>query len=154
MFKNIKIVFFDFDDTLWIWKRNVENRNHEEILLKDLYKDSIYNEYSGNIPQKMVELVDDLIKNDIKVYCVSICNNSLEVSRKKVFLEKYYNKQLANNLIGVYSLEEKLNIYNAISKEFDVLHNECAVIDDNIQSLRNCKKDNYNVFSSLEIIVQ
>ena len=35
MFKNIKIVFFDFDDTLWIWKRNVENRNHEEILLKD-----------------------------------------------------------------------------------------------------------------------
>lgn len=152
MFKNIKIVFFDFDDTLWIWKRNVENRNHDDILIKDLNEELIYNNTLGIVPPEMVKLVKNLTNNGVIVFCVSLCNNTLEVNRKRKFLKENYNEEISKNLIGVCSQEEKINIYNAISNFYNIEHLNCAIVDDNIKSLRECKKEKYNIFSSLELI--
>ena len=60
------IVIIDFDNTIWIWKRNIlYGSERPNFLMKRLVGSSIYQAKNGFIPEAMIGLLNYLIENRV-----------------------------------------------------------------------------------------
>lgn len=100
---SIKVVIFDFDDTLAIHKDKnyIKHRNQNEDNLLNYYLNAYLNPktfYETIEPCLILESLQKLIKiceaNNIKMYCVSGMKFSFHLKAKQHFIHKYYSDNI------------------------------------------------------------
>ncbi len=135
--ENIKIVIFDFDDTLAIHKDkdySKHRRENEENYLGyylNAYKnpDIFYEDIEPCIKSDVLySFIDDLRSKHIKMYCLSGMKFSFHLKAKQFFINKYYGEDI--EVISTASQELKINGVKIIQKLNDCKLEEILFIDD------------------------
>lgn len=140
---NIKVVIFDFDDTLAIHEDKYFNIHRMESEEKYLgfylnaykYPDIFYEQIE---PCKrndiLYEFVNNLRKRNIKMYCVSGMNFSFHLKAKQSFVNKHYGKDI--EVISSSSQELKLESVKIIQRINNCNLDEILFVDDRIDVIK------------------
>mgnify|MGYP004460636633 CR=1 FL=1 len=147
----IKVVIFDFDDTLAVHRnRDYQERRceSEESLIgyylnAYLYPNSFYNDIEPcDISESIFKLVNILRKNNVKMYCVSGMRFSFHLKAKENFVHKYYGNDI--EVISAGSQELKIDAIKVISKLNNCNLNEILFIDDMVDNVVRFNKMGIN----------
>lgn len=142
--KNIKVVIFDFDDTLAIHRDRdyLQHRNENEENLQNYFLNAYLNPEKFyeiiepcNISQSILKLIDILRKNIVKIYCVSGMRFSFHFKAKEYFVHKYYGEDI--ELISTRNQETKIDAVRIISKVNKCNLNEVLFVDDIAENIVN-----------------
>lgn len=136
---NIKVVIFDFDDTLAIHKdkdfskhRSESEENFVNFYLNAYSKpDCFYDEIEPCIKSEILyDFIEKLrkIKIKIKMYCLSGMKFSFHLKAKQSFINKHYGKDI--EVISTSSQELKLKGVKIIQKINNCNLDEILFIDD------------------------
>ena len=134
---NIKVVIFDFDDTLAIHKdkdfskhRSESEENFVNFYLNAYSKpDSFYDEIEPCIKSEILyDFIEKLRKRKIKMYCLSGMKFSFHLKAKQSFINKHYGKDI--EVISTSSQELKLKGVKIIQKINNCNLDEILFIDD------------------------
>ena len=134
---NIKVVIFDFDDTLAIHKDNdfsIHRRESEEKRLGyylNAYQnpDTFYEDIEPCIrSQVLYNFINDLRNKDIKMYCLSGMKFSFHLKAKQNFINKHYGNDI--EVISASTQELKLDGVKIIQRLNSCNLEEILFIDD------------------------
>ena len=135
---NIKIVIFDFDDTLAIHKDKDFSKKRRESEDKYLgyylnaykYPNIFYEDIEPCIKSEILyKFINNLRNNGIKMYCLSGMKFSFHLKAKQNFINKYYGHDI--EIISSASQELKVDGVKIISKLNNCNLDEILFIDDN-----------------------
>ncbi len=134
---NIKLVIFDFDETLAIHKDSDFTKHRSET--EENFINWYYNAYKN--PERFYDeiepcvksevlynLVSDLRSRNIKMYCLSGMKFSFHLKAKQAFVNKYYGKDI--EVISTSLQELKLKGVKILKKINNCNLNEILFIDD------------------------
>lgn len=133
----IKVVMFDFDDTLAIHKDKdyIKHRNQNEDHFLNYYANAYLNPkffYETIEPCSILESLQKFIKtceaNDIKMYCVTGARFSFHLKAKQSFVHKYYSHRI--EVISAGSQELKCDAVKIIARINNCRLDEMLFIDD------------------------
>lgn len=145
--KNIKVVIFDFDDTLAIHKDRdyIKHRNESKESLYDFYLSAYLNPNSFyesiepcNISESILKFVIILRENNVKMYCVSGMRFSFHLKAKEAFVHKYYGNDI--EVISAGNQELKVDATKIISKINNCNLDEILFVDDMNDNVINFNK--------------
>ena len=148
---NIKVVIFDFDDTLAIHKDKdyIKHRNKSEEKLFNYYLNAYLNPNSFydsiepcDISKSIFKLIAILRKNNVKMYCVSGMKFSFHFKAKENFVHKYYGNDI--EMISAKNQELKVEVAKIISKINNCNLNEILFIDDIVKNINTFNKIGIN----------
>lgn len=134
---NIKIVIFDFDNTLAIHRDKdfVKHRNESEDKRLNYYSSAYQNSkhfFEEIEPcdrsEVLYNLIEELRNRNIKMYCLSGMKFSFHFNAKKEFINKNYGNDI--ELVSVGTQELKLDGIKIISKINNCNLNEILFIED------------------------
>ena len=134
---NIKLVIFDFDETLAIHKDSDFTKHRSET--EENFINWYYNAYTN--PERFYDeiepcvksevlynFVNDLRSRNIKMYCLSGMKFSFHLKAKQAFVNKYYGKDI--EVISTSLQELKLKGVKILQKINNCNLNEILFIDD------------------------
>ena len=133
----IKLVIFDFDETLAIHKDKdfIKHREESEENFVNFFSNAYNNPdcfYDEIEPCTKSEVLDKFIKKlrkrKIKMYCLSGMNFSFHLKAKQSFINKHYGKDI--EVISASSQELKLKGAKILKKINNCNLNEIIFIDD------------------------
>ncbi len=145
--KNVKVVIFDFDDTLAVHKDKdfCKHRSESEdkylgyYLNAYLKPNTFYEDIETCIKSEaLYNFILDLRNKGIKMYCLSGMKFSFHLKAKQAFINKYYGDDI--EVISTASQELKVDGVKIIQKLNDCKLEEILFIDDRqdvIDILRN-----------------
>lgn len=134
---DIKVAVFDFDDTLAVHKdKNFsEHRNKTEEDKIEFYVNAykepkrFYDEIEPcERSEKLYNLIEELRKKEIKVYCLSGMEFSFNLKAKQNFVNKYYGEDI--EVISAAKQELKLKGLKIIAKINECKLKEMLFVDD------------------------
>lgn len=134
---NIKVVVFDFDDTLAIHrdKNFVKHRNENEDKRLNYYSNAYQNpnNFFEDIElcdrsEVLYNLIEELRNKHIRMYCMSGMKFSFHFNAKKNFINKNYGNDI--ELVSVGTQELKLDGIKIIAKVNNCNLNEILFIED------------------------
>lgn len=134
---NIKVVIFDFDDTLAIHKdkefskhRSESEENFVNFYLNAYNKPNcFYDEIEPCIKSEILDVfIKELRKRNIKMYCLSGMNFTFHLKAKQSFINKYYGEDI--EILSTSSQELKLKGVKIIQKINNCNLDEILFIDD------------------------
>lgn len=134
---NIKLVIFDFDETLAIHKDSdfTKHRSETEENFINWYYNAytnperFYDEIEPCVKSKVLyNFVNDLRSRDIKMYCLSGMKFSFHLKAKQAFVSKYYGKDI--EVISTSLQELKLKGVKILQKINNCNLDEILFIDD------------------------
>lgn len=135
--ENIKIVIFDFDDTLAIHKDKDYSKHRTESEEKRLgyylnaYKnpDTFYEDIEPCVRSELLyNFINDLRNKNIKMYCLSGMKFSFHLKAKQNFINKHYGNDI--EVISASTQELKLDGVKIIQKFNNCNLEEILFIDD------------------------
>lgn len=149
--ENIKVVAFDFDDTLAIHKdKDFSNHRRES---EDKYLSYYLNAYQN--PDTFYEDIEPCIKSealnnliiklrskDIKMYCLSGMKFSFHLKAKQSFINKHYGTDI--EIISTATQELKLDAVKIIKKLNNCRLEEILFIDDRQDVVDFLRKNKIN----------
>lgn len=136
-FENIKVVIFDFDDTLAIHKDKdyLKHRNESEDRRLSYYLNGYENPenfYEDMEPcvksESLYNFINKLRSNNIKMYCLSGMKFSFLFKAKQSFINKYYGNDI--ELVSAGSQQLKLDGIKIIAKANNCSLDEMLFIED------------------------
>ena len=145
---DIKLVIFDFDETLAIHKDKdfIKHRNESEENFENFYLNAYNNPscfYDEIEPCTKSEILDHFIKKlrkrKIKMYCLSGMKFTFHLKAKQSFVNKHYGKDI--EVISTSSQELKLKCVKIIQRINNCNLDEILFIDDQqdvIELLSQC----------------
>ena len=155
---NIKVVIFDFDDTLAIHrdrdflKHRRENEDKRLGYYLNAYQNSdiFYEEIEPcDKSEVLYKLVQELRNKNIKMYCLSGMKFSFHFKAKQNFINKHYGSDI--ELISVGTQELKLDGIKIIAKANNCSLDEIIVIDDLDETINYLKQNGINVINVNDI---
>ena len=135
--EKVKVVIFDFDDTLAIHKDKYFNIHREESeenftsFYEKAYKypEIFYEEIEPcSISETLLHLISELRNKNIKMFCLSGMKFSFHLKAKQSFINKHYGSDI--EVITTSSQESKLPCVKIIQKICNCNLDEIIVIDD------------------------
>ena len=78
--------------------------------------------------EKLYNLINNLRKRNIKIYCLTVMKTSFHLKAKQVFINKYYGKDI--DVISMASHELKLKGVKVLAKINNCCLDEILFIDD------------------------
>lgn len=134
---NIKLVIFDFDDTLAIHKDKDFSKHRSES--EENFVNFYYNAYTNpnyfydeiepcTRSEVLYNLINVLRSKNIKMYCLSGMKFSFHLKAKQSFINKYYGEDI--EVISTSSQELKLKGLKILQKISNCNLNEILLIDD------------------------
>ncbi len=151
---NIKVVIFDFDDTLAIHRDKdlVKHRNESEDNRLNNYSNAYQNPNSFfeniepcDISEVLYKLIEELRTKNTKMYCLSGMKFSFHFNAKKEFINKNYGNDI--ELISVGTQELKLDGIKIISKVNKCDLNEILFIEDLDDTINYLKSNGINAIN-------
>lgn len=149
--ENIRVVIFDFDDTLAIHKDKdfcKHRRESEEKYLGyylNAYKNPnvFYEDIEQCIKSEVLyDFITDLRSKGIKMYCLSGMKFSFHLKAKQSFINKYYGDDI--EIISTASQELKLDGVKIIQKLNNCKLEEILFIDDRKDVINLLSKSGIN----------
>ena len=134
---NIKIVIFDFDDTLEIHKDKdyLKHRNESEEKRLDYYLNAyqnpeiFYKKIEPCVKSKILSnLINELRSKNIKMYCLSGMKFSFHFKAKQNFIKKHYGDDI--ELVSAGTQQLKLDGIKIIQRMNNCSLDETIFIDD------------------------
>lgn len=134
---NIKIVIFDFDDTLAIHKDKdyLKHRNESEEKRLDYYLNAyqnpeiFYEKIEPCVKSKILSnLINELRSKNIKMYCLSGMKFSFHFKAKQNFIKKHYGDDI--ELVSAGTQQLKLDGIKIIQRMNNCSLDETIFIDD------------------------
>ena len=155
---NIKIVIFDFDGTLAIHKDkdfNIHRRESEDKFLsfyENAYKfaDTFYEEIEPcDKSEILYNFINELRKNNIKMYALSGMKFSFHFKAKQNFINKHYGDDI--ELVSAGNQQLKLDGIKIIQKHNKCELNEILLIEDLEKTINYLKDNGINAINVNEI---
>ena len=134
---NIKLVIFDFDDTLAIHKNKdfAKNRDESEENFVNFYFNAytnpalFYDEIEPCIrSESLYKFINDLKNRKIKMYCLSSMKFTFHLAAKQAFINKYYGEDI--KIFSTSSQELKVKGVKILKKINNCSLDEVLFIDD------------------------
>ena len=145
---NIKVAIFDFDDTLAIHKDKdfTKHRSESEENFTNWYynayknSDNFYEEIEPCIKSEILyDLINNLRKENIKMYCLSGMKFSFHLKAKQTFVNKYYGNDI--EVISTSEQDLKLKGIRIIAKINNCKLDEILFVDDNLDVVALLEKN-------------
>ena len=155
---NLKVAIFDFDDTLAIHKdrKYKERRNENEDNLFEYYMKAYLNPESFYetiepcvISKTIVRLINELRKNNVKIYCVSGMKYSFHLKAKEYFIHKYYGNDI--EVISSGTQELKIKATKIIKNINNCNLDEVLFVDDMKENIVNFNNAGINAVLPEEV---
>lgn len=154
----IKIVFFDFDETLAIHKDKdfIKHRNESEDKRLGYYlnayknPDTFYEDIEPCIKSEILyNFINKLRNRNIKIYCLSGMKNSFHLKAKQNFVSKHYGDDI--EVLSVKTQELKLDGVKIIQMFNNCSLDEIIFIDDNKTTIEHLKNNGVKAFDVNEL---
>lgn len=156
--EKIKVVIFDFDDTLAIHKDKdfaTHRRKNEDTYLNyylNAYKNpnNFYDEIEPCVKsEQLYDFIARLRKENVKMYCLSGMKFSFHLKAKQNFINKYYGNDI--EVISASSQQLKLDGVKIIQKLNNCNIDEILFIDDREDVIELLKNSGINTILVSEI---
>ena len=156
---NIKMIFFDFDDTLFVHYSNQRFGNDDEII-KELEKAELratgsgYQVYDrlGSVNHLMKEFIEEDTKG-IPKFCITWVVNSNMLPYKKQWLDKYYPGEI-KTIYGTSIPEQKINTMKQLAGIYSIKAEDILFIDNKYDTVAQAIKSGITGMTTVEIMAK
>lgn len=156
---NIKMIFFDFDDTLFVHYSNQRFGNDDKIM-KELEKAELcaagsgYQVYDrlGSVNHLMKEFIEEDTKG-IPKFCITWVVNSNMLPYKKQWLDKYYPGEI-KTIYGTSIPEQKINTMKQLAGIYSIKAENILFIDNKYDTVAQAIKSGITGMTTVEVMAK
>lgn len=145
----VRIVLFDFDETLCVHQKHTTGRDRIEYLT-DILRNGAddYKEKDANLQLK--KFIEVCFSNGIEIGIISACNSFITMEAKCKWADERYGIKFVNYCVD--SAESKIDMMIAISRFKELQRSEIAIVDDLIFILTNAANAGFTAWTPMEIV--
>lgn len=145
---NLKIVLFDFDNTLCIHNEHKTKTSieFETDILK--YGEKVFCEAESNTHMKA--FIDLCIKHNICIGLISTTKSCKRADEKLKWAQLKYNTKFHNYCVGTQ--EAKLEMMEALANASGYTKDEIAIVDDYWYQLNRANNAGFRAYSPMQIV--
>lgn len=156
---HIRLIFFGFEDTLFIHYTNQRFRD-DDIIMTSLLQTEAKEQGSGykvfdtigKPNQLMREFVEE--KTDkIPKFCITLTADSIIPKFQKQWLDKYYPGKITD-LVGTSSPERKMKTMQIIASAYGVPSNKVLFVDDKYDTVAQAIKHGFCAMTTIEVMTK
>lgn len=155
----IKLIFFDFEDTLFVHYAAHRFGDDDEVMRAILSEEAIlpgsgYRVYEnlGVANLLLKRFVEEDAKNIDKM-CITWVADSIMLPAKKQWLDKYY-PGLISDVVGTSSPGRKTQTMRLIAESRKLRPSECLFIDDKYNSVAQAIEVGYRGMTTVEVMTR
>lgn len=148
--ENLKMVLFDFDDTLAVHSQGHRISDHLMKYMINVHSGSkeLWNTSKPNLQLK--KFMDYLACKNISMGLISGVHDCKAAERKIEWVKENYGYSLENYCVS--SQEQKMIELSTIAEVNGFHKNQIALVDDYYENLGNAEKMGFTTFSPMEIV--
>ena len=157
--EHIRLIFFDFDDTLFTHYTNQRFRD-DDIIMTSLLQTEAKEQESGykvyDILGKPNQLMREFVEEEtdkIPKFCITWVADSIMLKFKKQWLDKYYPGKITD-LVGTSSPERKMKTMQIIASAYGVPTNEVLFVDDKYDTVAQAIKYGFCGMTTVEVMTK
>lgn len=155
----IKLIFFDFDDTLFVHYAAHRFGDDDEIMRAILSEEAILPgsgyrvyEHLGIANPLLKRFVEEDAKNIDKM-CITWVADSIMLPAKEQWLDKYY-PGLISDVVGTSSPGRKMQTIRLIAGSRKLRPSECLIIDDKYDTVAQAIEAGYRGMTTVEVMTR
>lgn len=147
---NIKLVIFDFDDTLCIHPKHGYTEEDEIELELKVYRDikSPWSEHAKN--RHMQEFIDECVEKGMKMGMMSLVSSFKHGERKIHWIKEQYGVNMENYSVG--NREDKIRLLKVLMLTFNLDFKQIMIIDDRSDTLNEAAENGFIAISPMQIV--
>ena len=157
--EHIRLIFFDFDDTLFTHYTNQRFRD-DDIIMTSLLQTEAKEQGSGykvyDILGKPNQLMREFVEEEtdkIPKFCITWVADSIMLKFKKQWLDKYYPGKITD-LVGTSSPERKMKTMQIIASAYGVPTNEVLFVNDKYDTVAQAIKYGFCGMTTVEVMTK
>lgn len=157
--EHIRLIFFDFDDTLFTHYTNQRFRD-DDIIMTSLLQTEAKEQGSGykvyDILGKPNQLMREFVEEEtdkIPKFCITWVADSIMLKFKKQWLDKYYPGKITD-LVGTSSPERKMKTMQIIASAYGVPTNEVLFVDNKYDTVAQAIKYGFCGMTTVEVMTK
>ena len=157
--EHIRLIFFDFDDTLFTHYTNQRFRD-DDIIMTSLLQTEAKEQGSGykvyDILGKPNQLMREFVEEEtdkIPKFCITWVADSIMLKFKKQWLDKYYPGKITD-LVGTSSPERKMKTMQIIASAYGVPTNEVLFVNDKYDTVAQAIKYGFCGMTTGEVMTK
>lgn len=154
--EHIRLIFFGFEDTLFIHYTNQRFRD-DDIIMTSLLQTEAKEQGSGykvfDTIGKPNQLMREFVEEEtdkIPKFCITLTADSIIPKFQKQWLDKYYPGKITD-LVGTSSPERKIKTMQIIASAYGVPSNKVLFVDDKYDTVAQAIKHGFCAMTTIEV---
>lgn len=156
---HICLIFFGFEDTLFIHYTNQRFRD-DDIIMTSLLQTEAKEQGSGykvfDTIGKPNQLMREFVEEEtdkIPKFCITLTADSVIPKFQKQWLDKYYPGKITD-LVGTSSPERKIKTMQIIASAYGVPSNKVLFVDDKYDTVAQAIKHGFCAMTTIEVMTK
>lgn len=156
---HIRLIFFGFEDTLFIHYTNQRFRD-DDIIMTSLLQTEAKEQGSGykvfDTIGKPNQLMREFVEEEtdkIPKFCITLTADSIIPKFQKQWLDKYYPGKITD-LVGTSSPERKIKTMQIIANAYGVPSNKVLFVDDKYDTVAQAIKHGFCAMTTIEVMTK
>ena len=156
---HIRLIFFGFEDTLFIHYTNQRFRD-DDIIMTSLLQIEAKEQGSGykvfDTIGKPNQLMREFVEEEtdkIPKFCITLTADSIIPKFQKQWLDKYYPGKITD-LVGTSSPERKMKTMQIIASAYGVPSNKVLFVDDKYDTVAQAIKHGFCAMTTIEVMTK
>lgn len=156
---HIRLIFFGFEDTLFIHYTNQRFRD-DDIIMTSLLQTEAKEQGSGykvfDTIGKPNQLMREFVEEEtdkIPKFCITLTADSIIPKLQKQWLDKYYPGKITD-LVGTSSPERKIKTMQIIASAYGVPSNKVLFVDDKYDTVAQAIKHGFCAMTTIEVMTK
>lgn len=156
---HIRLIFFGFEDTLFIHYTNQRFRD-DDIIMTSLLQTEAKEQGSGykvfDTIGKPNQLMREFVEEEtdkIPKFCITLTADSIIPKFQKQWLDKYYPRKITD-LVGTSSPERKMKTMQIIASAYGVPSNKVLFVDDKYDTVAQAIKHGFCAMTTIEVMTK
>ena len=156
---HIRLIFFGFEDTLFIHYTNQRFRD-DDIIMTSLLQTEAKEQGSGykvfDTIGKPNQLMREFVEEEtdkIPKFCITLTADSIIPKFQKQWLDKYYPGKITD-LVGTSSPERKIKTMQIIASAYGVPSNKVLFVDDKYDTVAQVIKHGFCAMTTIEVMTK
>lgn len=156
---HIRLIFFGFEDTLFIHYTNQRFRD-DDIIMTSLLQTEAKEQGSGykvfDTIGKPNQLMREFVEEEtdkIPKFCITLTADSIIPKFQKQWLDKYYPGKITD-LVGTSSPERKIKTMQIIASAYGVPSNKVLFVDDKYDTVAQAIKHGFCAMATIEVMTK
>lgn len=156
---HIRLIFFGFEDTLFIHYTNQRFRD-DDIIMTSLLQTEAKEQGSGykvfDTIGKPNQLMREFVEEEtdkIPKFCITLTADSIIPKFQKQWLDKYYPGKITD-LVGTSSPERKMKTMQIIASAYGVPSNKVLFVDDKYDTVAQAIKYGFCGMTTVEVMTK